>query len=534
MIDSLARLSLTGTSRQPSATIRTELPIDPLLESVAAESPERRLLLAAGAAAVYRSAGQPLPPAPPAAFAAAGEARPSCSPKVAQLLVDLVRTKQADLGVEAAQLLDQAGRRVPHDILPVLLDTTDAGLRRALRPILGERGRWLAPFNTDWLWAVNRIDELPANLSDLDTVWNEGTLAARIAVLTHLHELQPARARELLSQVWPKEKAEPRSQLLEAFGKNLTADDEPFLEGVLDDRSMAVRTAAARLLARIPGSRLSQRMIVRADAMLTYEAPKAGMLSKLKALAGGAGGKLTVEPPQEIDAAWERDGIPAKVPQGVGKRDYWLRQLLSMVPLPHWQQRYNVAPEALLSAARATEWWETLVAAWTEAAQTFADTGWRMALWNFSLDLRGGDIKAGMDRQALGRGLPAMLRAMPRRDAETCVMTVFKSSLSIGNVFFIECLRGLSRPWSAELASQCLARLRQEAAAGVQTAPRQAAANILPIAARAIPRDCFAQALAPWPQLAGEDYTDKAWIREIANFIETVQLRKTLIEETAS
>ena len=154
MIDSLARLALTGTSRQPSATIRTELPIDPLLESVAAESPERRLLLAAGAAAVYRSAGQPLPPAPTAASAAAGEARPSCSPKVAQLLVDLVRTKQADLGVEAAQLLDQAGRRVPHDILPVLLDTTDAGLRRALRPILGERGRWLAPFNTDWLWAV--------------------------------------------------------------------------------------------------------------------------------------------------------------------------------------------------------------------------------------------------------------------------------------------------------------------------------------------------------------------------------------------
>jgi Family of unknown function (DUF5691) len=194
MIDKLIRLALTGTSRQPNATIHTELPVDPLLDSLGDESTERRLLLAAGAAALYRSAGQPLPSAPPAASGAAVDTRLPCSAKVAQLLVDLVGAKQVELAEEAAQLLDQAGRRVPHDILAVLLEVTDANLRKALRPILGERGRWLAPFNPDWLWAVNRINEVPASLSDLDTVWNEGTLAARVAVLTRLHELQPARA----------------------------------------------------------------------------------------------------------------------------------------------------------------------------------------------------------------------------------------------------------------------------------------------------------------------------------------------------
>ena len=532
MIDQLARLALTGTSRQPNAATRTDLPIDPLLASLAEESAERRLLLAAGAAAVYRSAGQSLSSAPTETSVAPAETRPSCSPKVAQLLVDLVGAKQVELTAEAAQLLDRAGRRVPHDILPALLAVTDANLRKALRPVLGERGRWLAPFNPDWLWAVNKTEELPASLSDLDTVWNEGTLAARVAVLTRLHEAQPQHARDWLSQVWPKEKAEPRAELLAAFGPSLTPDDEPFIENILDDRSMAVRAQAARLLARIPGSRLSRRMTARADAMLTYEAPKAGMLSKLKALAGAAGGKLIVDPPQEIDAAWERDGIPAKPPQGVGKRDYWLRLVLSLVPLHHWQQRLGAAPEALLSAARATEWWETIIAAWTEAAQTFADAGWRAALWNTWLDLLvDQDPKAGMQRQSLAAGLPAMLAAMPRSEAEKSIVALLGSSAPIGNVIFVDCLRGLPKPWGPEVAHRCLARLRQEAAAPV-TVPRQAAAAIMPIAARAIPPECFAQALAPWPQISGEHYIDKVWIREIASFIETVQLRKTLIEET--
>jgi uncharacterized protein DUF5691 len=532
VIDNLTRLALTGTSRQPNAATRTELPVDPLLESVAAESPERRLLLAAGAAALYRSAGQCPPPVSPAAAAAGVEARPPCSAKVAQLLVDLVRAKQTDLGVEAARLLDQAGRRMPHDVLPGLLEVTDATLRKVLRPILGERGRWLAQFNPDWLWTVSRIDEQTASLSDLDTVWNEGTLATRVAVLTHLHEAQPQRARDWLSQVWPKEKAEPRSQLLAAFGASLIPDDEPFLETILDDRSVVVRTAAARLLARIPGSRLSERMIARADAMLAYEPPKAGMLSKLKALAGGGGGKLVVEPPQEIDAAWERDGIPAKAPQGVGQRAYWLRLVLSIVPLSHWQQRFAVTPDILLVAARATEWWETIIAAWTEAAQTFADAAWRSALWSTWLDLPAdGDPKAVMQRQA--SAALAMLAAMPRNDAESSILALLKSSSPVGSVIFVDCLRALPKPWGAELARYCLTRLRQDAAAP-STAPRQPPAAIMPTAARAIPPECFSEALAAWPQISGEDYLDKAWAREIANFIDTIQLRKTLREETRS
>jgi Family of unknown function (DUF5691) len=529
MIDPLARLALTGTSRQPNAAIHTQLPIDPLLESLGGESAERRLLLAAGAASVYRSAGQSPPTASTVTPAAPAETRPPCSPKVARLLVDLVGAKQVDLTVEAAQLLDRAGQRVPHDILPALLAAADGNLRKALRPVLGERGRWLAPFNPDWLWAVSKVDELPASLSDLDTVWNEGSLAARVAVLTRLHDAQPQHARDWLSQVWPKEKAEPRAELLAAFGASLTPEDEPFIENILDDRSMAVRAQAAWLLARIPGSRLSQRMIARADAMLAYEPPKAGMLSKLKALAGAAGGKLIVEPPQEIDAAWDRDGIPAKAPQGVGKRAYWLRLVLSLVPLPHWQQRFGVTPDVLLSAAQASEWADALIMGWTDAAHAFADTDWRLALWHAWLDLMASDPKGDVQKNALDADLPAMLAAMPPPEAEPCLLAALESPLDISHAVLLDCLRRVGKPWGAGLGSACLARLREAAAT-----QRSATVALLPMAARAIPRDLFAQALAPWPEFASDNYIDKAWAREIANFIETVQLRKTLIEETRS
>jgi len=276
-------------------------------------------------------------------------------------------------------------------------------------------------------------------------------------------------------------------------------------------------------------------MIARADAMLAYEAPKAGMLSKLKALAGAAGGKLIVEPPQEIDAAWERDGVPAKAPQGVGKRAYWLQLVLALVPLPYWQQRFGVAPDVLLSAARATQWWEAIIGAWTEAAQTSADAGWRLALWSTWLDLISGDSdpKAAMQRQAHAAGLPAMLAAMPRNEAEACLIAMLESSAPIGHMICVDCLRRSDKPWSADLARQCLTRLRNEAAAS-STALRSAAVAALPIAARAIPRGCFAQALAPWPPISGEEYGDKVWTREIANFNEIVQLRKTMIEENGS
>src|SRR6185312_11536779 len=84
--------------------------------------------------------------------------------------------------------------------------------------------------------------------------WETGTRAQRVAYLTALRAREPLAARELLAAGWSRETAEERGQLLAVLSRGLSAEDEAFLEGVLDDRASWVRAAARRLLGQLPGS----------------------------------------------------------------------------------------------------------------------------------------------------------------------------------------------------------------------------------------------------------------------------------------
>src|SRR5204863_369581 len=73
---------------------------------------------------------------------------------------------------------------------------------------------------------------------------------------------------ELLADGWSRETAEERGQLLAVLSHGLSAADEAFLEGVLDDRASWVRAAARRLLGQLPGSAFNQRAAGRARQVL--------------------------------------------------------------------------------------------------------------------------------------------------------------------------------------------------------------------------------------------------------------------------
>src|SRR5262249_56761837 len=102
---------------------------------------------------------------------------------------------------------------------------------------------------------------------------------------------EPERALALVKETWSGEKAPDRATIVEELATGLGPGDEPFLEAALDDRAKSVRAAAAMVLAALPSSRFATRM---ADRLRPPVATRRG--------------KLTVELPDDPDAAARRDG----------------------------------------------------------------------------------------------------------------------------------------------------------------------------------------------------------------------------------
>ena len=244
----------------------------------------------------------------------------------------------------------------------------------------GERGRWLARYNPAWRWLVDGV--APASLEERQRVWDEGTPDARLSALRATRLTDPAKARSWIDGAWKAEKASLREEMVAAMVANLSADDEPLLPQALADRAAGVRAAASRLLARIETSPFAARARERADAVLEYTAPGTGVFGALKSrLAGKGHGSLSVSPPAAFVREWADDGFLEKPPAGTGERAFWLRQILSLVPPAHWEQRFGATAESLVHAASKTEWAEPVLAAWTDATVRFEARGWADHLW---------------------------------------------------------------------------------------------------------------------------------------------------------
>jgi hypothetical protein len=459
MTDPLARMAIIGTARAGAEPVRTASPVDDLAAPLGAEDRERTLLLLAGAQAVYRLAGQaaPLSTTPPPAPAPTETLAP-LSEGAAALIASLRgEAAKRDLLIEAAHRIATVRRRLSHGMLPGLLDEKDAALRAAFRPILGERGLWLASFNDAWKWALQPADagrELPP---DAERIWEEGSFAERRAILAKLRAVAPAQTREWLSVVWAKEKAEQRVELLKTFTVGLGADDESFLETLLDDRSAAVRAEAAAQLCRIPTSALAARMIARADAMLSFTRPTSGGLTKrLKAAIGaGATGSIAVTLPSAIDPAWERDGIPEKPPagSGIGQKALWLARTLAMVPLDHWREKFGVAADEIVAASNGSEWQENLLEGWTKSATNLGGEGWLSPLWRAWVELAKTRKQAWSAAQT---ALADLFRASPQADREQRILELLHSPIPGAGAVLSTALAELARPWRREFTMTML------------------------------------------------------------------------------
>ncbi|GAA2241586.1 hypothetical protein GCM10010145_04520 [Streptomyces ruber] len=376
--EELVTVALLGTDRRPVPGLAAgqDAPVA-LLDAAAVETVRRRAGLrpAPAAARPEPAAEDARPPLPPAA-----------ARRLALLLADRPGTGSGGRRGTAPDLMEllpqwlasanARGYAAPSEALPALLDAARGrtDLRPAVLTFAGPRALWLARLNPDWRFALRAAPGGGTGLPDhrdadrARKLWEEGLFTERVALLAAMRAKEPDAARELLESTWATERAEDRLMFLDTLRTRLGAEDEPFLERSLTDRSRNVRATAAELLSALPGSALAARMAARAGSCVAVDHTRSGPV-------------ITVEPPHECDAGMERDGVVVKAPAGRGERSWWLGQLVEAAPLGSWSAWLGGrTPEEIVALPVADDWQGELHAAWCRAAVRQRDAGWSKAL----------------------------------------------------------------------------------------------------------------------------------------------------------
>ncbi|WP_413673348.1 DUF5691 domain-containing protein [Massilia cellulosiltytica] len=342
----LLKIGMARAGRPPAGL---PAPLDALLPHDAAAAPEGALWLSLGALDLWERSGfiAPDQPAPASVPASAPDTLRPCPPRAQAVLTLLLRDLHpAGLEAEWLRLLHRYGGHLPAHMLPKLLDaaTRQPALRPALLPVLGERGHWLARVQAEWNWAAD-IDAEAAP-------WDTGTPEQRVAALRDWRARDPQAALAALAAAWSSEPPDQRAALLAAVAVGLGPDDEAFLEAALDDRRKEVRTTAQRLLARLPGSRLAQRVEGRLLPLLRIESDRI---------------ELTL--PAALDAAMRRDGIGAAPHHGLGEKAGWVVDMLAAADPHVWPRQFDRTPRACLELAGHSEFAAVFVRGWAQAVQ---------------------------------------------------------------------------------------------------------------------------------------------------------------------
>ncbi len=539
MSDSVVQVALVGTSRAGSMRTEACSAAEALASGVGSDEAER-LLLRAGAWAVYRLAGREAAPGGELPAPAAADPRPVCAPGAARLLEQLLGGDHADLLPEAFGRLAASGQRLPPELLPAAMDRGGEDLA-ALREVLGERGRWLSQFEPRWRMRFEPGPSPEESLTDADwerlqAAWEEGPPAERRSALEAARAGDPARARGWLASGWKSEKAEQRAALIQALKPGLSQEDEPFLETALDDRSENVRAEAARLLCRVCSSAFVARARTRADAILLPGAvAPGGIRGLLRTVTGVSNVALMVVPPADCPKEWQRDGITTRQSAGVGQKSGRIAQALMLVPPAHWEARLGADAPTLVSAAgRSGAWAAAVVEGWSQAALLHGATHWVAPLWDWWARQELETPAQQWQAQSLERQL---FDAMPAEERMARALSMLQEPQLAGHVAWPQLLAAVPAPWSSTLAGAYLAGLRRltQQLARQPNNTHSDWLQTLPHAARCLPLESLADAAGPWevPEGSGGSWGLAAWRTAFERFSEVVDLRRRMVQEIA-
>ncbi|ADB29830.1 hypothetical protein Kfla_0709 [Kribbella flavida DSM 17836] len=457
--DGLVSSALLGTERRPPNFEELPPPIQQQL------SGEPGLLDAAALATLYKRAGrlplrgvEPLP-------VAEGEDRPLPRPNAIRRLTAMLTGFQSAALGEWLRIAEAKGWGIPPEHLPALADYARG--RAEYRPLVvaaaGRRAAWLAGLNPEWRFLHEAVGEDPE-------LWTHGNSIQRRAWFRALRQRDPGAALDALGEVWPTEPASARAEFLGVLKTNLSGADEDLLEQALDDKAKDVRRVAAGLLARIDGSRYGVRM---AERVSTYLVQSQGVLA--------------VTLPERVSKAMERDGIDAQAHPGLGRRAWWLRQIVAAAPLP--------APGILQLPVEGIAA-EVLQAAWAEAAVREQNVEWARALLRHN---------AATDNRT-----SELLRVLPPDELPAAIEHL-RARIDLSDL-----VGGLPVPWSASVAELVLDQL-------VKVGTARNWARLAGIAARAVPPEALNHPITREP--TGEEDTWRS------RLVETLVFRREMYEE---
>lgn len=463
--DGLVSSALLGTDRR-------EPRFEDLPEPVRAALGKGDLLDAAALATLYRRAGRlplrgltPLP-------AVVGDDRPAPRAAAIRRLVAMLGGFQTAVLGEWLRAAEAHGWGVPPEHLPALAELARGRpqYRALVASAAGRRTAWLAGLNPEWRF----LAEVVADSND-ETSWSHGTTAQRRAWLTALRRRDPASALARLGAAWQTEPAGVRAEFLGILAERLTPADEEFCEAALDDRSRDVRRVAAGLLARIPGSRYSERMATRVRRCLAVSE-----------------GALVVTLPTRVEAAMLRDGVDPQPQQAIGKRAWWFRQLVAAAPL----STYGESAEELLRRRIAGCDPELFHGALADAAVREQSADWARALLRTN-------ATAGHRPSELVRALP------PAEWAAAVTALQGKRDLA-------EIVGGLPVPWPVELAGAVLDQL-------ARASSDRRWARLAGIASQAVPPEVLNHPITRHPTGAEDTWR--------LRLVETLIFRREMYEE---
>jgi hypothetical protein len=365
-------------------------------------------------------------------------------------------------------------------------------------------------------------DALPPNA---ETIWQEGTPAQRLAILTKLRETNPAQARDWLIATWKAERADTRATLLGTLETNLSIEDEAFLDAALDDKSEKVRNKAIPLLARLPNSAFAARMRARAETLFVHGAAR------------GHDALSTDVPATAADPLWRRDTNNRELSSDdpVSYRRSYVKHTLALIPPSYWSGSFDAPPAAVLAAVEHASDADQVLKGLTHAILLFRDVAWADALWDYRLRMTQHDASRQPPQAEMLRLLLALL---PAAATEERLQPLFQQGPDLPAEPWSGIVADLPTPWSASFSLVCLEGLREFAQ--VRTFDAQFHhgfwSQSIDIVARSISPSCLSQALQiadlVADQVAGAtspaDWQVRVRDEALDRFAATIRLRRRI------